>query len=49
MKIVSTLKYWYLGIALGVFANVTFNQWQFYAILIPIVILDVISERTKNK
>jgi uncharacterized membrane protein YoaK (UPF0700 family) len=29
----------FLGAALGMFAGMTYYQWQFYAIIIPVVIL----------
>ena len=34
------LLYIYLGIALNAFANLHFYNWEFYAILIPVAILE---------
>lgn len=34
------LLYIYLGIALNAFANLNFMNWRFYAILIPVAIIE---------
>ena len=35
-------QYLYLGSALAYFANISFLNWRFYAIVVPFVVLDVI-------
>jgi hypothetical protein len=34
------LLYIYIGVALNIFADLDFLNWRFYAILIPIAILE---------
>jgi len=40
MKVIIEGSYsFYLGFALAFFANISFLQWEFYAILVPVVFL----------
>lgn len=39
-----TLAFLYLGIALYRFGEISFLQWQYYAIIVPFILLLVISE-----
>lgn len=40
----------YLGFSLGCFANIGYNQWQFYAIIIPtIALFNIAVALPKNK
>lgn len=43
------LMYFYLGFSLGLFAKLTFTDWEFYAIILPIVLLDTFSDIKKNE
>lgn len=38
----------YLGLAVGLFANVHWNQWQFYAITVPFFVLAKITGFNKE-
>lgn len=41
-------EYIYLGFALSAFANLTFLDWKFYAILIPFVLLETFRNRKEK-
>lgn len=43
------LLYIYLGIALNAFADLHFYNWQIYAILVPVAILETISNYKTQK
>lgn len=45
MKYIQDIGYAYLGIALVAFTNLTLFDWEFYAIIIPTVFLNVITKR----
>jgi len=40
-------QYLYLGAALGLFAELSFFNWEFYAIIAPFTILDSIKNYKK--
>jgi hypothetical protein len=40
--------YIYLGMALDFFANLSFLNWKFYAILIPVIILETFANHKTN-
>lgn len=39
----------YLGLALGMFAGLHWNQWQFYAIIVPFFVLAKITGFNKDE
>lgn len=43
------LLYIYLGLALDIFAHINFSNWEFYAIIIPVAILDTIANYKTNQ
>lgn len=43
-KTLKSLAAFYLGASLSIFANVNALQWQFWAIVVPVVILFGISD-----
>jgi hypothetical protein len=48
-RLVESLAPIYLGFALFVFANISWDQWEFYAITVPFCILEAISDFNKEK
>ena len=48
-RLVRLLSPTYLGFALSAFANISWNQWEFYAITVPFFILDAISNFNKSE
>jgi 1,4-dihydroxy-2-naphthoate octaprenyltransferase len=48
-RLVESLAPIYLGFALLTFANIDWNQWEFYAITVPFCILDAISDFNKSE
>jgi hypothetical protein len=49
MKIFKYISAAYLGFALSYFANVSWNNWQFYAIVVPFFILERINNFNKDE
>lgn len=53
--IIKYSTYIYLGVSLGAFANITVFDYQYYMIVIPVIILSTLSksynynEKTSNK
>ncbi len=47
MAIIRILYGVYLGFALSFFGNIHFDQWEFYAILVPVAILVEFSAKEK--
>jgi len=48
-RLVELLAPLYLGFALSAFANVSWYQWQFWAIIVPFYILVKLTDFNKNK
>jgi hypothetical protein len=48
-RLVRLLSPTYLGFALSAFANISWDQWEFYAITVPFFILDTISNFNKSE
>lgn len=45
----NTIKYLYLGFALAVFGHLYLDNWRFWAILIPLAIMDSYIEQKYKK
>ena len=48
-EIVKLLPPGYLGFALAAFADITWTQWEFYAILVPFFVLVNLTDSNKSK
>lgn len=48
-RLVELLAPAYLGFALSAFANISFYQWEFYAIIIPFYILVKATDFNKDE
>ena len=48
-RLIEILPSAYLGFALSKFANVNWDQWKFYAILVPLWFLVKLSDYSKSQ